>query len=98
MATVHVFAEIKANEGYENELEKALCGLLEPSREELGCCQFELYRDKTVSDVFILQEIWISQRSLDLHMESDHFQSFLTSIQENQWVEYITPRTLNFLG
>ncbi|MEK6214165.1 MAG: antibiotic biosynthesis monooxygenase, partial [Vibrio fluvialis] len=55
MATIHLLAEIKANHGQEANLEQALRALLEPSRNEDGCCQYELFQDESIPGLFVMQ-------------------------------------------
>ncbi len=98
MATVHLLAEIKALEGKEAQVEQALRALLEPSRHDEGCCQYELYKDESVAGLFIMQEIWCSAAALEKHTQSEHFQHFVAQSEQNGWLEYLNPRQVTFLG
>lgn len=95
---IHLIAEIKACHGQETQLENALRALLEPSRHEDGCCQYELFEDEAVPGLFIMQEIWCSQAALARHQQTEHFRNFVTITEQNGWIEYLTPRQLKFLA
>ncbi|ENM6575145.1 antibiotic biosynthesis monooxygenase [Vibrio fluvialis] len=98
MATIHLLAEIKANHGQEANLEQALLALLEPSRNEDGCCQYELFQDESIPGLFVMQEIWCSEAALAQHQQTEHFQHFVALTEENGWIEYLQPRQLKFLA
>lgn len=67
---IHLVAEIKAYPDSIDNVTNLLSGLLEPSREEEGCCQYELYLDQKIEGLFMFQEIWASQEALDKHLQS----------------------------
>ena len=54
---IHLVAEIKAYPDSIDNVTNLLSGLLEPSREEEGCCQYELYLDQKIEGLFMFQEI-----------------------------------------
>ncbi|MCX9564601.1 antibiotic biosynthesis monooxygenase, partial [Vibrio cholerae] len=45
---IHLLAEIKAFPDSAQQVQALLEALLEPSRNEEGCCQYELYRDNSI--------------------------------------------------
>ncbi|MDE1249757.1 antibiotic biosynthesis monooxygenase [Vibrio aestuarianus] len=98
MASVNLIAEIKASQGNEKRIEILLTELLEPSRAETGCCQYELYRDQSIDGLFVMREIWCSEASLLQHQQSKHFQHFLAIVNEEALIEYIQPRPLIFIA
>lgn len=95
---IHLIAEIKATPGQEAKVQELLKGLLAPTREEKGCCQYELYQDQNIEGLFIMQEIWSSQEDLDVHLESKHLKSFSEQSQAEELLEYVNLRPLNFIG
>lgn len=95
---IHLIAEIKAASGCEAALEALLKGLLEPTREENGCCQYELFADQQIPGLYIMQEIWCSQESLDQHLVSEHFNHFKQESDRLELVEYVQLRPMNFIG
>ncbi|HCM0977648.1 TPA: antibiotic biosynthesis monooxygenase [Vibrio parahaemolyticus] len=95
---IHLVAEVKAYPDSKDQVVNLLAGLLEPTRQEEGCCQYELYLDEKVDGLFMFQEIWASQESLDKHLQSPHMAAFLETLEENDWVEYTQIRPLRFIA
>ncbi|WP_029832096.1 putative quinol monooxygenase [Vibrio parahaemolyticus] len=95
---IHLVAEVKAYPDSKNQVSNLLAGLLEPTRQEEGCCQYELYLDEKVEGLFMFQEIWASQEALDKHLQSPHMAMFLETLEENDWVEYTQIRPLRFIA
>ncbi|KIP71018.1 antibiotic biosynthesis monooxygenase [Vibrio harveyi] len=95
---IHLVAEIKAYPDSIDNVTNLLSGLLEPSREEEGCCQYELYLDQKIEGLFMFQEIWASQEALDKLLQSPHFAQFISTLEDNDWVEYSQIRPMTFVG
>ncbi|HHC7141818.1 TPA: putative quinol monooxygenase [Vibrio parahaemolyticus] len=95
---IHLVAEVKAYPDSKDQVVNLLAGLLEPTRQEEGCCQYELYLDEKVDGLFMFQEIWASQEALDKHLQSPHMAEFLETLEENDWVEYTQIRPLRFIA
>ncbi|ELV8623334.1 antibiotic biosynthesis monooxygenase, partial [Vibrio vulnificus] len=55
---IHLIAEIKAHADRVDEVRGLLQSLLEPTRQEQGCCQYELFADNQIEGLFLMQEIW----------------------------------------
>ncbi|HBH7887535.1 TPA: antibiotic biosynthesis monooxygenase [Vibrio parahaemolyticus] len=95
---IHLVAEVKAYPDSKDQVVNLFAGLLEPTRQEEGCCQYELYLDEKVDGLFMFQEIWASQEALDKHLQSPHMAAFLETLEENDWVEYTQIRPLRFIA
>ena len=54
------------------ELKKVCLGLIEPTRKESGCLNYELYEDTTNPGKFTFIEEWESQEHLDIHLKTPH--------------------------
>lgn len=67
-----VIARIKAIPGKEKALESALRDLLEPTRLEEGCINYDLHVNADDSGEFFFYENWRSEADLIRHLESDH--------------------------
>lgn len=65
---IHLLVEIKAHAEHIEQVRGLLTALLEPTRQEEGCCQYELFADSQIEGLFLMQEIWCSQQSLDRHV------------------------------
>jgi quinol monooxygenase YgiN len=70
--TVHVLALFTAALGKEEELEKALTLLIEPTRREAGCIRYDLTQGLGKSAEFAFIEEWESAKHLDAHLQTAH--------------------------
>ncbi|MBZ5586845.1 MAG: antibiotic biosynthesis monooxygenase [Acidobacteriia bacterium] len=73
-----VFAEFRAKPGNEQELGGLLRRLIEPTRQERGCLQYELHVDDEQPGHFLFYETWTSMAELEAHAASPHFTDFQT--------------------
>jgi quinol monooxygenase YgiN len=69
---VHVVATFVAAPGREEELERVLGALVEPTRQEPGCLRYDLMRALDGSGEFVFVEEWETVESLDEHGRSPH--------------------------
>ena len=76
MANLTVVATLKAKTGQEAELLSMLEGLLEPTREEEGCINYDLHRSADEPGTFLFHENWKSRELWDAHMASPHLIAF----------------------
>ena len=67
-----VVAQIKARPGKEDDLRRALLTLIEPTRAEEGCVQYDLHVHATDPSRFVFYENWTSREYLDRHLSSPH--------------------------
>lgn len=81
--TVHVIATFVAAKGKEDELEKALLELIEPTRREAGCIRYDLVRSLRGEDgvELVFVEEWESEATLDAHGQMPHIQGLRPRIQ-----------------
>jgi quinol monooxygenase YgiN len=68
-----VVAHIWAGAGKEDALREALLTLVEPTRKEEGCVQYDLHQDNSQPGHFVFFENWESRGHLDKHMATKHF-------------------------
>lgn len=71
-----VLARIKAKRGREEEVKKELKALIEPTRSESGCINYDLHQTVDDPSVFMFYENWRSKEDLDRHMETPHFKAW----------------------
>jgi quinol monooxygenase YgiN len=71
-----VIAEFYAKPGSEEELRGLLKGLVEPSRKEPGCVQYDLHVDNDQGGHFLFYENWASKAHLEEHVRTPHFTAF----------------------
>ncbi len=67
-----VFAEFRAAPGKEKELAAILKGLIEPTRKEQGCLQYDLRVDNDAPGHLYFYENWTSLELLQAHLASPH--------------------------
>jgi quinol monooxygenase YgiN len=81
--TVHVIATFYAEIGKEDEMERVLLGMLEPTRREAGCLRYDLLRSLKGENYveFVFVEEWASEEALDAHGRSEHLQGLRERIK-----------------
>src|SRR5262245_25301136 len=73
-STVHVIATFFAEIGKEDDMERTLLEMIEPTRAEAGCIRYDLLRSlKGASYMeFVFVEEWESEAALDAHGQTPH--------------------------
>jgi quinol monooxygenase YgiN len=79
---VTVIATFQARPGQENELKAALTALVEPTRREAGCINYDLHQLPEDPARFLFHENWASQAHLDAHLQSAHLQALLPRVPQ----------------
>ena len=77
-----VVAEMKALPGKTEELKKVLTGLLEPTRKEDGCINYDMHQSPENPETFLFHENWTDKEKLDRHLETPHLKDFFSRIPE----------------
>ncbi len=70
-----VVAVFLANPGLENELAASLQALVEPTRAEDGCLNYDLHCDLELTGRFLFYENWASREQWKAHMASAHLKA-----------------------
>lgn len=78
--TVRVVARLVALPEKVEELKAVLSGLIEPTRVEDGCIQYELYQNQADPTDFTFVEEWASSAALDTHLQSTHIQEAIQQL------------------
>ena len=73
---VTVIAEMTANPGKEEELKRHLMVLVEHTRREEGCVQYDLHVSDADPRKFVFVENWTTGEALDRHSKSPHMDAF----------------------
>lgn len=71
-----------ARPGKETELRNLLTGLLEPTRKEAGCINYDLHIAPDDPSKFLFYENWASAEHLNQHGETPHIQNLLKRMDE----------------
>jgi quinol monooxygenase YgiN len=69
---VTIIGRLRARPGREAELRAALLVVLEASRSEAGCLNYDLHVAESDPALFVLYENWASQAALDAHFAEPH--------------------------
>ncbi|MCL1912846.1 MAG: antibiotic biosynthesis monooxygenase [Eubacteriaceae bacterium] len=77
-----VHADLHAVPGKEKEMIEKAKPLIDGTLKEEGCLFYSLFRDTVDECLFRFVEGWASQEALDLHGETDHFQTILPQLVE----------------
>jgi quinol monooxygenase YgiN len=75
-ALLTVVAEMLAKPGMEDELKRRLLSLIEPTRKEEGCVQYDLHQSTNEPGRFVFYENWRSREALERHLQSPHLLAF----------------------
>lgn len=76
-----VFAWLQAKPGKESDLRAALLALIELTRKEDGCVQYDLHEHTGQPGQFAFYENWTSKEHLERHQASSHIQAFRAASQ-----------------
>jgi quinol monooxygenase YgiN len=80
MSKLTVVAKVVAQQESLEIVKSELLKLIEPTRKEVGCIDYNLHQDNENPAVFIFYETWESLAHLDDHMNSDHFKNFVNVV------------------
>jgi quinol monooxygenase YgiN len=81
MLQLTVVAMIVAKKDSVEPVKTQLLQLIAPTRNEEGCIEYTLHQDKDDPALFIFYETWENQDCLEMHMNSDHFKSYLKAVE-----------------
>jgi quinol monooxygenase YgiN len=79
---VTVVAIIKSKPGMESKVEQALRALIDPTRSEPGCINYDLHVQSDTPSVFMFHENWHSKEDLDGHLKMPYLEDFLSQAEE----------------
>ena len=80
--SVRVIARIIAKPGTGERVRSVLSNLVEPTRQESGCINYELLQNSQDSDELVLLEEWETQAALDSHTIASHTQTAEAEVEE----------------
>ena len=95
-AAFNVIATLIAKPGQQATLETLLRELLEPTRIEAGCQQYDLHQDLQHPETFYMLERWSDDAALADHDQSAHILSFRAKAADV--LEHVDIKRLNFLA
>lgn len=77
MSQLTNLAFFRARPGQSQALGTALLALVDPTRAETECLNYDLHRSLENSDEWVVYENWRSREGLDAHMQAPHLEAFL---------------------
>lgn len=75
-----IVAELKAKEGEEEAVGKALAAMVEPTGKEKGCLCYNLHQSKKDKAQFLFYEQWASGEVLGAHGQTPHMKAMQQAI------------------
>ena len=79
--TLRVVARLIAFPDKVAELKSLLLSIIEPTRKEVGCVQYELLQNQAVPTDFTFVEEWESRALQEVHLGSTHIQAALEQLE-----------------
>ena len=79
---IRVLAKVVGRPDKVDDLISVLKSLIEPSRAESGCRQYQLLRSTSDPTLFTFVEEWESDAAMDEHLASDHVQAAIARVPE----------------
>jgi quinol monooxygenase YgiN len=79
---VLIVARFNAKAGKEEEVEKILVSLVEPTRAEEGCVFYYLHKVKEEKGHFLFYESFRDEKAFNVHVESSYIKGFLDRADE----------------
>lgn len=76
-----VVAHIIALPDHINEVKSILLALIEPTRQEVGCLEYELYQNRHDPTDFTFVEKWTDETALNNHLKNHHIQNALSQVE-----------------
>jgi quinol monooxygenase YgiN len=64
------------------DMKAILVAIIEPSRNEAGCLQYDVFAEIEAPHKFTCIERWKDQASLDTHLQSPHMQEAVKKLDE----------------
>jgi quinol monooxygenase YgiN len=80
-STLKIIATINALKGKEKQLQNVLIKLIKPSRKEPGCISYTLLNNLADQTEYTFYEEWKTEKDLNTHMQSSHFQEAVSSLE-----------------
>lgn len=80
MSKLNVIAKVVAKKDSVEAVKAELLKLIAPTRKEHGCIEYNLHQVNEEPAVFMFYETWENAVCLEMHMNTDHFKSYVTAV------------------
>lgn len=76
-----IVAKIEAKKDQVDLIKSELIKLIEPTRSEEGCIQYDLHQDNENPEIFLFYENWESRELWQNHMNNDHLAAYMKATE-----------------
>ena len=80
MNKITCIGKVVAKKEHHLIVKEELLKLLEPTRNEDGCINYDLHMDRESANIFFFHDTWESEAHLNAHLESEHVKSCIAII------------------
>lgn len=77
-----LIARLKVKNGTEDKAKQAALEIIEPSRAEKGCINYDMHQVIDDPTIFVWHETWADQAAIDAHGNSEHFKEFSEKVKD----------------
>ena len=71
-----ILAQIEAKPESVDLMKAELTKLIEPTRKENGCLQYDLHQDNEKPEFFVFYEVWENRELWQVHMKNENLAAF----------------------
>nr|WP_315175292.1 putative quinol monooxygenase [uncultured Flavobacterium sp.] len=92
---INLIAILKSKSENIEELRHILLDMVNQSKSETACVQYELHQDKNDKSLFIFHEVWENKIGFELHNQQNYIQAFFQnskSLLQEEPLLYFTNR------
>ena len=76
-----IVAKILVHEEHRELVKSELLNLIETTRNEAGCIQYDLHQDHENPNLFLFFENWTSRELWQAHMNNDHINAYRKKVE-----------------
>lgn len=76
-----LFARLKVKKTAVEAAKQAALSIIEPSRRETGCINYDFHQANDDETVFLWHETWVSKEAIEAHGDSEHFKEFSRAVE-----------------
>lgn len=76
-----IVAKIIAKEGRRDFVKSELLKLIDITRAEEGCINYDLHQDNDNPNLFLFYENWVNKTLWQTHMENDHLKKYMEATE-----------------
>ena len=77
-----LFARLKVKKESIKQAKKAALAIIELSRAETGCINYDFHQAIDDDSIFVWHETWANQQAIEVHGESEHFKDFSRKVED----------------